>query len=61
MSFLEHLRLLRPDWRDAIEIAIVAFALYRVMLLFHGTRAAGSFTPLISPMKRLREAPNSTG
>lgn len=40
MSFLEHLRLLRPDWRDAIEIAIVAFALYRVMLLFHGTRAA---------------------
>ena len=40
MSFIEHLRLLRPDWRDAIEIAIVAFALYRVMLLFHGTRAA---------------------
>ncbi|HEX2778798.1 MAG TPA: diadenylate cyclase CdaA [Gemmatimonadaceae bacterium] len=40
MTFLEHLRLLRPDWRDAIEVAIVAFALYRVMLLFHGTRAA---------------------
>ena len=40
MTFLEHLRLLRPDWRDAIEVAVVAFALYRVMLLFHGTRAA---------------------
>ena len=40
MSFFEHLRLLRPDWRDAIEIAVVSIALYRVMLLFHGTRAA---------------------
>lgn len=40
MTILEHLRVLHPDWRDAIEIAIVAFALYRVMLLFHGTRAA---------------------
>jgi len=40
MTIFEHLRVLHPDWRDAIEIAIVAFALYRVMLLFHGTRAA---------------------
>jgi len=40
VNLFEHLRLLRPDWRDAIEIAIVSFALYRVMLLFHGTRAA---------------------
>ena len=40
MSILEHLRLLRPDWRDVIEILVVTFVLYRVMLLFHGTRAA---------------------
>lgn len=40
MNIFEHLRLLRPDWRDVIEIAVVSYALYRVMHLFHGTRAA---------------------
>lgn len=39
MSILDQLRLLRPGWRDIIEVAIVAFVLYRVLLLFHGTRA----------------------
>ena len=32
-------RLLHPGWRDVVEIAIVSFALYRILLLFHGTRA----------------------
>ena len=40
VSILDHLRILRPDWRDVLEIAVVAYALYRVMLLFRGTRAA---------------------
>ena len=35
---LDQLRLLHPGWRDALEIIVVAYALYRVMLLFHGTR-----------------------
>jgi diadenylate cyclase len=38
MIEFEGLRLLHPGWRDVVEIAVVAFALYRVMLLFHGTR-----------------------
>jgi diadenylate cyclase len=40
MDLLEHLRLLQFGWRDAVEIAVVAFVLYRVLLLIHGTRAA---------------------
>lgn len=39
MSILEQLRLLHPGWRDALEIAIVSVALYRVLLLIHRTRA----------------------
>lgn len=35
---LDQLRLLHPGWRDAVEILVVAYALYRVMLLFRGTR-----------------------
>ncbi len=38
MNELAGLRLLHPGWRDAIEVLVVAYALYRVMLLFHGTR-----------------------
>ena len=38
MIELEGLRLLHPGWRDLVEVAVVAFALYRVMLLFQGTR-----------------------
>jgi diadenylate cyclase len=39
MSFLEQLRLAHPGWRDVLEIAIVSFAVYRVLLLVHRTRA----------------------
>ena len=39
MDLLEHLRLLQFGWRDAVEIAVVAFVLYRLLLLLHGTRA----------------------
>jgi diadenylate cyclase len=35
----EQFRLLHPDWRDLLEIALVSFILYRVLLLFHRTRA----------------------
>jgi diadenylate cyclase len=36
---LDQVRLIQPSWRDALEIAIVAYGLYRVLLLLHGTRA----------------------
>ena len=39
MSVLEQLRLLQFGWRDAIEIAVIAFVIYRVLLLVQGTRA----------------------
>ena len=39
MDLVEHLRLLHFGWRDAVEIAVVAFVLYRLLLLLHGTRA----------------------
>ncbi len=39
MSILEQLRLLHPSWRDAVEILVVSFALYRVLALIHRTRA----------------------
>ena len=39
MSVLDQFRLLHPSWRDAVEIILVAYILYRVLLLFHGTRA----------------------
>jgi diadenylate cyclase len=39
MNGLEHFRLLHPDWRDFLEIAIVSVVLYRVLLLFQRTRA----------------------
>jgi diadenylate cyclase len=35
----EQFRLLHPDWRDVLEIALVSFVLYRALLLFHRTRA----------------------
>jgi diadenylate cyclase len=38
MNELQQLRLLHPGWRDAVEILLVAYALYRVLRLFHGTR-----------------------
>jgi diadenylate cyclase len=39
MSIFEQLRLLNPGWRDFVEIAVVSFAIYRVLLLIHRTRA----------------------
>jgi diadenylate cyclase len=35
----EHFRLLSPTWRDFLEVALVAFVLYRALLLFQRTRA----------------------
>ena len=34
-------------WRDVIEVGIVAFVLYRVLLLIHGTRAVQMLTGII--------------
>ena len=39
MNALEQFRVLNPTWHDAVEILIVAYVMYRVLLLFHGTRA----------------------
>ena len=36
---MEQLRLLHPGLRDVIEVLVVAFVLYRVLLLIQGTRA----------------------
>ena len=38
-GILEQLRFLRPGWTDVIEILIVAFLLYRVLLVLQRTRA----------------------
>ncbi|HEY2065108.1 MAG TPA: diadenylate cyclase CdaA [Gemmatimonadaceae bacterium] len=38
MTELAQLRLLHPGWRDVLQILLVAYVLYRVLLLFHGTR-----------------------
>lgn len=39
MTLLDQLRVLHPSARDAIEVIVVAVALYRVLLLVRGTRA----------------------
>jgi diadenylate cyclase len=39
MSIFEQMRLLHPGWRDLLEVAVVSFAIYRVLLLIHRTRA----------------------
>ncbi|MBX6333200.1 MAG: TIGR00159 family protein [Gemmatimonadaceae bacterium] len=36
---LDQFRFLTFGWRDAIEIAVVAYGIYRLLLLIHGTRA----------------------
>ena len=38
-GLLDSFRLLDMGWRDAVEIAVVAFVLYRLLLLMQGTRA----------------------
>lgn len=47
MSELAQLRLLHPGWRDILEILLVSYALYRVLLLFHGTRTLQIVTGLV--------------
>ncbi|MHB1225053.1 MAG: diadenylate cyclase CdaA [Gemmatimonadaceae bacterium] len=39
MSIFDQFRFLNVGWRDLLEIGIVAYALYRALLLLHGTRA----------------------
>lgn len=39
MNGFEHFRLLHPTLRDFVEIAIVSFVIYRVLMLFQRTRA----------------------
>jgi diadenylate cyclase len=39
MTILDQISLIEIGWRDIIEIAIVAFVIYRILLLIHGTRA----------------------
>lgn len=46
MSQVEPLRLLHPGWRDVLEVAVVAYALYRVLRLFRGTRTLQTVTGL---------------
>jgi diadenylate cyclase len=43
---LAQLRLLHPGWRDVVEVVVVAYALYRVLRLFHGTRTLQIVTGL---------------
>jgi diadenylate cyclase len=43
---LEQLRLLHPGWRDVAEVLLVAYALYRALRLFHGTRTLQIVTGL---------------
>ena len=38
-DLIERLGFLAPGWRDLLEIAIVAVVIYRVLLVFAGTRA----------------------
>jgi diadenylate cyclase len=47
MTELAQLRLLHPGWRDVLEVLIVAYTLYRVLLLFHGTRTLQIITGLV--------------
>ena len=36
---MDQFRILEFGWRDAVEIIVVAYVIYRVLLLSHGTRA----------------------
>lgn len=38
MSEVEQIRLLSPAWRDVLQVVLIAYALYRVLRLFHGRR-----------------------
>lgn len=47
MMPLEHLQFLVPGWRDVVEILIVAFVLYQLLLFLAGTRALQILVGLI--------------
>ncbi|HET6764477.1 MAG TPA: diadenylate cyclase CdaA [Longimicrobiaceae bacterium] len=47
-EFAQRFGFLRPDWKDAFEILIVAFVFYRVLLLLAGTRAIQMLLGLFS-------------
>ena len=47
MTELSQLRLAHPGWRDVVEVVVVAYTLYRVLLLFHGTRTLQIVTGLL--------------
>lgn len=47
MMELDQLRLLQPGWRDALEVLVVSYVIYRVLLLFHGTRTLQIVTGLV--------------
>jgi diadenylate cyclase len=44
---LGELRLFHPGWRDVLEVSLVAYVLYRALLLFHGTRTLQIVTGLL--------------
>lgn len=47
MSFLQEFRLLHPGWRDLLEIVLVSFVIYRVLLLLQRTRAVQIFAGIV--------------
>src|ERR1700739_3449494 len=47
VEFVDQLRGLTFGPRDMLEIAIVAYVLYRVLLLIHGTRAVQMLTGIV--------------
>ena len=47
MSDLALFRALHFDWRDLLEIVVVAFVFYRVLLLIQGTRAVQMLTGIM--------------
>jgi diadenylate cyclase len=47
MNGFEHFRLLHFGWRDILEVALVSFVLYRVLLLFQRTRAVRILVGLV--------------
>lgn len=39
MNVIDQFQLIKPGWRDALEIAIASYAIYRMLLLLHRRRA----------------------
>lgn len=47
-ELLSHLGFLAPDWKDVLEIVLVAWLFYRILLLLAGTRAIQMLLGLFS-------------